>query len=73
MFLHHLLGKGHILFLGLGLVHPLLAVPGIPLGLSFEVQHAGPVNIHVADSCLQSNKKRARGLNNKIKWEQTMF
>ena len=57
VFLHHLLGKGHVLLLGLALVHGLLPVPGFPLGLGLNIQHAGLVNVNVADGGLQKIKK----------------
>ena len=48
MLLDELLGQGHVLLLGLVARGPLFRVPGVPLGLALEVEHAGPIGVDVA-------------------------
>ena len=42
MLLFELGGERNIFLLGLSEPHPLLSLPGVPLGLTLEVQHARP-------------------------------
>ena len=50
--LNELLDSVYICRLGLLLRHALLAVPGIPLGFSLEIQETRPLSVDVSLRCL---------------------